>query len=80
MKELNKMKPGEGMFSAKFTVLGKIIRHHVEEEENEIFPQALEADMDTADLSTAVQDRKAALLRALERATHSYQSRRRQAA
>lgn len=67
MKELSKMKPSDDKFRAKFKVLGEIIRHHVEEEENELFPQAEEADMDTAELSREVAARKATLMRQPER-------------
>jgi hemerythrin superfamily protein len=81
MKELSKMKPNDEKFPAKFKVLGEIIRHHVEEEENELFPQAEEADMDTAELSREVAARKAKLMRKPERGGKTAeQSRRRKAA
>ena len=81
MKELSKMKPTDEKFPAKFKVLGEIIRHHVEEEENELFPQAEEADMDTAELSREVAVRKAQLMRKPERGGKTAeQSRRRKAA
>jgi hemerythrin superfamily protein len=80
MKELGKMAASDDNFAAKFNVLGEIIRHHVEEEENEIFPQAEEADMDTAELSAKVQARKATLIRTLEKGNPSQPSRRRKAA
>ncbi len=36
--QLQQMQPGEEKFSARFTVLGEYVKHHVKEEETELFP------------------------------------------
>ena len=39
LSELEKMKPEDERFDAKFKVLAESVRHHVEEEEKELFPK-----------------------------------------
>ena len=39
LSELEDMKPGDERFKAKMTVLIENVRHHVKEEESELFPQ-----------------------------------------
>ncbi len=41
--DLEQMKPGEPLYDAKFKVLGEYINHHVEEEEEEMFPKLRKA-------------------------------------
>ncbi|MDQ1711448.1 MAG: hypothetical protein QOE45_898 [Frankiaceae bacterium] len=43
LSELDGMKPSEERFKAKVTVLMESVRHHVEEEEGEMFPKVREA-------------------------------------
>jgi hemerythrin-like domain-containing protein len=43
LSELEKMTPAHERFRAKFTVLIESVRHHVEEEENDMFPQVRDA-------------------------------------
>ena len=40
IKELKKLKPADEIFQAKFTVLGELVKHHIEEEENKVFAAA----------------------------------------
>ena len=82
IKELHKMNPGTEEFAPKFKVLGEIIRHHVEEEENETFPQAEQAGFDDSELSEEMMQRKEKLMQKFERSgkKSSGQSRRRKAA
>jgi hemerythrin-like domain-containing protein len=38
--ELKKLDPSDETFRAKFTVLGELVKHHVKEEDGEMFPKA----------------------------------------
>lgn len=44
--ELKKMSAGDERFDAKFTVLAENVRHHIKEEEGDMFPQVEESDLD----------------------------------
>jgi hemerythrin superfamily protein len=54
--------PGEAFFSARVRVLGEYVRHHVEEEEEEIFPQVRKGKLDLAALGELLTRRKAELM------------------
>lgn len=53
------MAPGEDLYDARVKVLSEQIAHHVEEEENEMFPAAREAKLDLLDLGRQIVARKA---------------------
>jgi Hemerythrin HHE cation binding domain len=79
IKELRKMDAGEEEFAPKFKVVGDIVRHHVEEEEQEMFPQAEQAGLDQAELSEQVMKRKEKLMQKHERSGKKSTSRRKAA-
>jgi hemerythrin superfamily protein len=56
--ELKKLDASDEIFTAKFTVLGELVKHHVKEEEGEMFPKAQKADIDWETLSAEVHERK----------------------
>jgi hemerythrin superfamily protein len=52
----------DDLYSAKVTVLGEQIDHHVKEEESSMFPKAQKAKVDTAALGAKMAQRKMALM------------------
>lgn len=46
MSELSRMKSSDDHYGARVTVLGEIIKRHIEEEEGDIFPQAKKTDVE----------------------------------
>jgi hemerythrin superfamily protein len=53
---------GEGFFDAMVKVLGEQVRHHVEEEEGELFPSVRAGGADLAALGARLATRKAQVL------------------
>ena len=62
IKELKKLKPKDEVFQAKFTVLGELVKHHIDEEEGEMLPKAQESDIDWEKLETAVMKRRETMI------------------
>ena len=62
MGELKKMKPSDDRYDAKFTVLAENVRHHIKEEESDMFPKAEECEIDWEALCSQVVKRKAQLM------------------
>jgi hemerythrin superfamily protein len=60
--ELDGMDGSEDHYDAKFTVLAENVRHHIKEEENEVFPKAKDASLDFDALTSAMLKRKQGLL------------------
>jgi hemerythrin superfamily protein len=62
--ELKKLESSDETFKAKFTLLGELVKHHVKEEEGEMFPQAEKAKIDWETLEAEVMRRKEQLMAA----------------
>ena len=56
--QLESMEPNDALYDARFKVLGEYINHHVQEEENEMFPQAIKAKLDLVALGESMLQRK----------------------
>lgn len=61
LAELGAMKPSDEHYDAKVTVLCELVKHHVEEEEEEIFEKLKNGDADLNELAKKFLERKAAL-------------------
>lgn len=59
--ELEKMKPGDEFYDAKFTVLAESVKHHIKEEESEMFPK-VEDEGDWEQIGERMHARRQALL------------------
>jgi hypothetical protein len=59
--QLQSMDVFDPLFDATVTVLGEYVNHHIEEEENEIFPQVEKAKMDFEEIGSDIAERKAIL-------------------
>jgi hemerythrin superfamily protein len=66
--EIEGMEAGEDLFDAKVKVLGEQIKHHVEEEEEELFPEVADTEMDLDAVGVQMEKRKAELLKQLAKA------------
>ena len=56
--QLEEMAPDDDLFDAKIKVLSELIEHHVEEEEDEMFPKLRKAKLDTDALGPQLAERK----------------------
>lgn len=52
---------GGEMYEARVKVLGEYVRHHVKEEESEMFPKIKQSPLDLADLGARMSERFASL-------------------
>lgn len=63
--EIGAAQPSDSHYDARVKVLGEYIRHHVKEEEGELFSACRKSDMDMAEIGARLQKRKDQLMRKL---------------
>lgn len=56
--DLADMQPSDALYDAKVKVLSEYVKHHVQEEEGEIFPSVRETELDLAALGEEIATRK----------------------
>jgi hemerythrin-like domain-containing protein len=66
VEQIESMEPDDALFDAKVLVLAEYVEHHVQEEENEIFPQAEQSGIDLDRLGAELAERKRELMAELE--------------
>jgi len=62
IEQLQNMGPDDPNYFATFTVLGEYVRHHIKEEQGEMFPAARKAGLDLLALAERMQTRRDELL------------------
>lgn len=62
IEQLENMQEDDPNFHATFTVLGEYVRHHVKEEEGEMFPAAKKSALDFDSLCERMRERRRELL------------------
>jgi len=60
--QIREMEPDEELYDAKVKVLGEYVRHHVEEEEGEMFQQLRDTDFDAEAIGERLLARKEELM------------------
>jgi uncharacterized protein (UPF0335 family) len=59
------LEPDGEMFDAKIKVMSEYVKHHVKEEQNEIFPKARATSLDMTELGDQIMARKQELMGAM---------------
>jgi len=56
------VEPGDEMYDARVKVMGEFVKHHVKEEQNEMFPKAKKSKLDLVELGARMFARKQELI------------------
>jgi hemerythrin superfamily protein len=60
--QIQDMSAGDELYDAKVKVLGEYVKHHVKEEQNEMFPEVRKSELDVAAVGERLAARKAELM------------------
>jgi hypothetical protein len=60
--EIESMKVGEDLYDAKIRVLGEMVKQHIKEEEEELFPELESAKIDLEGFGKELAERKEELM------------------
>jgi hypothetical protein len=66
ISEIEEMDAGDELYDARVRVLGEMVKHHIHEEEQELFPEVEAAKIDLEALGKEISERKEALLSEME--------------
>lgn len=58
IKHIEAMDPNDELYDATVTVLGEYVKHHISEEEKELFPQVESSDLDLQQMARDMKERK----------------------
>jgi hypothetical protein len=64
--EIEAMEVGEELYDAKMRVLGEMVKHHIREEEEELFPELEAAQMDLGAVGKEIAERKEELMSGMQ--------------
>ena len=64
--EIEAMEVGEELYDAKLRVLGEMVKHHIREEEEELFPELEAAQMDLDAVGKEIAERKEELMAGMQ--------------
>ena len=62
IRQIEQSQTVDELYDAKVTVLGEYIKHHVKEEQNEIFPKLKKTKLDLKALGQQLAERKETLI------------------
>jgi hemerythrin superfamily protein len=68
IEKFDSLRPGDDGFDATFNVMSELVKHHVEEEESELFPELRESGIDLVALGVKLAARKNELMKKLDAA------------
>ena len=62
IEQIEAGEPGDELWEAKVTVLSEYVKHHVKEEQNELFPKVRKTRLDLKELGAQLRERKEQLM------------------